>query len=76
MQALALGAGAVIGGAVVVESILNYPGVGNELSSAVATRDLPLVQGLALALSAISLLVLLAGDVVGRLLTPRLRERR
>lgn len=73
MQALALGVGSVTGGAVVVESIFNYPGVGNELAAAVAARDLPLVQGIALTLCAVSLLALLAGDVLGRLLTPRLR---
>jgi peptide/nickel transport system permease protein len=67
-------AGALVGGAVVVESIFNYPGVGNELRNAVATRDIPLVQGIALVLCAVSLAALLAGDLLVRLLTPRLRS--
>jgi peptide/nickel transport system permease protein len=72
-QALVGQAGALVGGAVVVESIFNYPGVGNELRGAVATRDLPLVQGISLTLCAVSLAALLIGDLLVRALTPRLR---
>lgn len=74
VQALAVSAGAVVGGAVVVESIFGYPGVGVELRNAVAARDVPLVQGLTLVLCAVTLLVLLVGDIVSRLLTPAMRE--
>lgn len=70
VQALTLAVGAVMGGSIVVESIFNYPGVGRELAAAVSTRDIPMIQGLALALSAVSLLALIAGDGLSRLLTP------
>ncbi|GCB44758.1 ABC transporter permease [Streptomyces sp. NL15-2K] len=73
VQALAVSTGGMIGGTAVVESIFQYPGVGSTLRSAVAARDVPLVQGIALTLCAITLLVLLFADLVTRLLTPAQR---
>jgi peptide/nickel transport system permease protein len=64
VQVLAIVAGGMVGGAVVVETFFDYPGVGFELQQAVARRDVPVVQGLALVLCATSLAALLAGDVV------------
>lgn len=73
VQVVAVMFGGLIGGAVVVETIFSYPGVGHELQQAVGNRDVPMVQGLALALCAISLLVLLLGDLVAAALDPRRR---
>jgi peptide/nickel transport system permease protein len=73
VQAVALSAGGILGGTVVVESIFGYPGIGSTLHKAVAARDIPLVQGTALTLCAIALVALFAGDLVTRLLTPQLR---
>lgn len=67
VQTFATVTGALVGGAVVVETAFGYPGVGLELQQAVARRDLPLVQGLTMVLCATVLLALLAGDVVARL---------
>lgn len=61
-------AGGLLGGGVVVETLFNVPGLGYELSRAVATRDVPLVQGISLLLAAVTLVVLLVGDVTARLL--------
>lgn len=74
VQVFAVVVGGLVGGAVVVETIFNYPGIGLELQQAVARRDVPLVQGLVLALSAVALVVLLVGDVARRLLDPRVRS--
>ncbi|MFD0662851.1 ABC transporter permease subunit [Thermocatellispora tengchongensis] len=74
VQVFAVMFGGLLGGAVVVETIFNYPGVGFELQQAVANRDVPMVQGLALALAALALAVLLLGDIVGTLVNPRLRS--
>jgi peptide/nickel transport system permease protein len=74
VQAVVAQLGALVGGAIVVESIFNYPGVGNELRAAVAARDVPLVQGISLTLCAVSLVALLIGDLLVRLLSPRLRS--
>ncbi|WP_436775939.1 ABC transporter permease [Yinghuangia sp. YIM S09857] len=73
VQALALTTGGLVGGTVVVESVFGYPGIGNELQQAVAGRDVPMVQGIALTLCAVMLLSLLVGDVVARMLDPRAR---
>ncbi|ROO59754.1 peptide/nickel transport system permease protein [Micromonospora sp. Llam0] len=65
----------LIGGAVVVETLFNYPGIGYELQQAVANRDVPMVQGLALATCATALVILLLGDLVQLALSPTLRGR-
>ena len=51
----------LLGGGIVVETLFNFPGVGYELTKAVAARDVPLVQGLSLGLGALTLLTLLLG---------------
>ncbi|WP_262401692.1 ABC transporter permease [Actinomadura sp. CNU-125] len=61
----------LLGGGVVVETLFNVPGVGYELTRAVESRDVPLVQGLSLVLGAATLTVLLVGDVVARSLDRR-----
>lgn len=76
VQVFGLAVGSLIGGAVVVESLFAYPGIGSELRTAVLTRDLPLVQGIALVLAAITLAALLVADVTARLVDPRLRGDR
>ncbi|RZS45030.1 peptide/nickel transport system permease protein [Herbihabitans rhizosphaerae] len=68
VQLIAVGFGTVVGGAVVVETLFDYPGIGNELQNAVASRDVPVVQGIALTLGAVTLIAVLAGDLVGRAL--------
>ena len=76
VQALTLTTGVLVGGAVVVESVFDYPGIGRELQRAVAARDIPMVQGIATALAAVMLLILLLGDICGRLLDPVGGDRR
>lgn len=71
VQALTLTTGALVGSAVVVENVFDYPGIGRELQLAVAARDVPMVQGIATALVAVMLVVLLLGDVCARLLGAR-----
>nr|WP_239096767.1 ABC transporter permease [Streptomyces sp. SID11385] len=71
LQALTLTTGALVGSAVVVENVFDYPGIGRELQLAVAARDIPMVQGIATALAGVMLVVLLAGDVCARLLGAR-----
>ncbi|MFD5279207.1 ABC transporter permease [Streptomyces rubrogriseus] len=71
VQALTLTTGALVGSAVVVENVFDYPGIGRELQLAVAARDVPMVQGIATALVAVMLAVLVLGDVCARLLGAR-----
>lgn len=67
IHALSVMTAGLLGGGIVVESLFNVPGVGYELSRAVAMRDVPLVQALSLALGASSLAILLIGDIASRL---------
>ncbi|WP_320783235.1 ABC transporter permease [Streptomyces sp. CRN 30] len=76
VQALTLTTGALVGSAVVVENVYDYPGIGRELRLAVAARDVPMVQGIATALVAVMLAVLLLGDVCARLLDTTGRNAR
>ncbi|MET9145416.1 MULTISPECIES: ABC transporter permease [unclassified Streptomyces] len=71
VQALTLTTGALVGSAVVVENVFDYPGIGRELQLAVAARDIPMVQGISTALAGVLLMVLLAGDICARLLGAR-----
>ncbi|WP_052666013.1 ABC transporter permease [Nitriliruptor alkaliphilus] len=68
IQAFAVMTAGLLGGAIVVETLFNVPGLGYELTRAVGNRDVPLVQGLSLVLGAATLTILLAGDLTARLL--------
>lgn len=61
---LATSAGMLLGGAVVVETVFNYPGIGAVLAGAITDRDTPLVAGAVAAAGAAISLLLLAADLV------------
>ncbi|MET9971667.1 ABC transporter permease subunit, partial [Streptomyces sp. NPDC006356] len=63
----------LVGGAVLVEKVYGYPGIGELLVTAVLGGDLPVVQGLVVVLGAAMLLALVLADLAVVLLTPRLR---
>lgn len=65
--------GSVIAGAVVVESVFAWPGVGRLLVSAVANRDLAVVQTLLVLIAAWMVLANLAVDLAYGWLDPRVR---
>jgi ABC-type dipeptide/oligopeptide/nickel transport system permease component len=64
----------LIGGTVIVERIFAYPGIGNMAVDAVINRDLPLIQGLALAFGALFISVNLIVDGLVALSNPRMRH--
>lgn len=66
-------AGFVIGGAVYIETVFQWPGIGSMLVKAISTRDLLLVQGGVLVVASAYVLFNLAADVVQTMLDPRLR---
>lgn len=66
-------AGFVLGGAVYIETVFQWPGIGSMLVTAISTRDLLLVQGGVLVVAASYVLFNLAADVAQTLLDPRLR---
>jgi peptide/nickel transport system permease protein len=64
----------LIGGTVIIERIFAYPGIGNMAVDAVINRDLPLIQGLALAFGALFIIVNLIVDLLVALSNPRTRH--
>jgi peptide/nickel transport system permease protein len=73
VQVTALQLAWLAGGVVVVEFVFRYPGIGSALVDAVANRDLPVVQALALLIGAVYVVLNVAADILTILLTPRLR---
>ncbi len=66
-------AGFVLGGAVYIETVFQWPGIGSMLVTAISTRDLLLVQGGVLVVAAAYVFFNLAADVVQTIIDPRLR---
>ncbi|MET3927217.1 ABC transporter permease [Devosia sp. 2618] len=73
---LGLNLGALVGGAVVVETVFGWPGIGRLLVTAVASRDLALVQALVLMLAAFMIIANLLVDLAYGLIDPRIRTRK
>jgi peptide/nickel transport system permease protein len=65
--------GALLGGAVITETIFAWPGVGRLTIQAIQTKDLPLVQACVLLLAVIFVVANLLVDVVYAYLDPRIR---
>ncbi|MCX5197422.1 ABC transporter permease [Streptomyces sp. NBC_00249] len=61
---IATSTGMLLGGAVVVETLFNYPGIGSVMAAAVSSRDTPLVAGVVVCAGAAISLVLLAADLI------------
>ncbi len=66
-------AGYVLGGAVYIESVFQWPGIGQMLVSAISTRDIILVQGGVLVVAAAYVVINLLTDLAQGLLDPRIR---
>ena len=66
-------AGFVLGGAVYIETVFQWPGIGRMLVQAIATRDILLVQGGVLLVAASYVLFNLIADVLQYLLDPRIK---
>ena len=64
--------GVLLGGAVIVEIVFTYPGLGRLVVLAVQRRDYPLVQGALLLTSVIYVLVNLAVDLLYSVFDPRI----
>jgi peptide/nickel transport system permease protein len=67
-------AGFVLGGAVYIETVFQWPGIGRMLVDAIGTRDVLLVQGGVLVVAASYVLFNLLADLLQRLLDPRIAE--
>jgi peptide/nickel transport system permease protein len=65
--------GYILGGAVVVETVFTWPGVGLFTIQAITNRDYPVVQAAVLILSSAVVLINLVVDLLYGLLDPRIR---
>ncbi|MDR1214130.1 MAG: ABC transporter permease [Propionibacteriaceae bacterium] len=72
---IALQISAMLVGAIIVEQVFALPGLGSLLLQAVASRDLPVVRGIAILLVVVVLAISLVADLVYVLIDPRLRSR-
>jgi len=70
---IALQVGFLLGGAVYIETVFQWPGIGRLLVTAVSSRDILLVQGGVLLVASCYVLINLAADLVQQLLDPRIR---
>ena len=71
--AIGVNLGYLLSGAVIVETIFTWPGLGQLMVGAALTRDYPVVQGFVTYIAVVVLLVNLAADVALRTADPRLR---
>lgn len=69
----ALQMGAVLGGAVITETVFDWPGLGLLTIEAIQRRDYPLVQGCVFMIAAFYVVANLLADLLGMLLDPRQR---
>ncbi len=67
--------GYLLGGAVVIEFIFNYPGIGLLTLNAVLRRDFPLVQAIVIVASTILVTINLLIDLSYGVIDPRVRQR-
>lgn len=64
--------GALITGAIVVESIFNIPGLGQLLINSIERRDIQMIQGMVLVISVVYVVINLVVDLVYMLIDPRI----
>jgi peptide/nickel transport system permease protein len=71
---LAAHAGMAITGAVFIETLFNYPGMGRLIFEAVGSRDYPVIQGVFVVVAFVVLTANLLADWLNARLDPRVRE--
>lgn len=73
ITALGLQAGALLSGAVLIESVFARPGLGRYAVTAILNRDFPQIQGMVLFASVVYVAINLIIDLLYRSLDPRIR---
>ena len=66
--------GSIVGGSIIVETVLGWPGLGQLSVTAVVSRDVPLLLGVVLITATAVLVGNLVADILLRLNDPRLRD--
>ena len=65
--------GALLGGAVIIEQVFSWPGVGRMLIHAISQRDFPVIQGTVFFLAILMVLINFIVDIIYGFLDPRIR---
>lgn len=68
-----LNLGSVFGGAILVENVFNYPGIGHLMREAVMVRDYTLIQGIFLFITFTVLSMNLFADIIYKKIDPRVK---
>jgi peptide/nickel transport system permease protein len=76
LTGFAMSLGFVVGGAILIEYVFNYPGVGYMLLQAVENEDYPLMQALFLLITVAVLVAVLLADIATAIFDPRTRTTR
>ncbi len=76
LTGFAMSLGFVLGGAILIEYVFNYQGVGYWLLNAVDNEDYPLMQALFLLITVAVLIAILLSDIATAILDPRTRDAR
>jgi len=66
--------GDLLGGAVIVETVFNLPGMGQLVVNSIARRDYPVIQGVVMVIAACYLLANLLVDLLYLVVDPRIRH--
>jgi len=74
LTGFAMQLGYVLGGAILVEYLFSYPGLGYQFYTATTDHDLPLMQGLFLFYTVAVLVCVLLADIITAIIDPRTRE--
>jgi peptide/nickel transport system permease protein len=74
-NAIALSLSYLLGGAIIVETIFNYPGIASLMVDAVTSRDMPLLQTCAMIFCCAYLALVLIADVCAIVSNPKLRHK-
>ena len=62
----------MVTGALIIERVYSYPGIGTLLFNAIQVRDLPVIQWVVLVSSLIVLMVILILELIYRIIDPRI----
>jgi peptide/nickel transport system permease protein len=76
IASFAMSLGFVVSGAILVEIVFSYPGIGYQLYNAVTNEDYPLMQGIFLVITFAVLIANFVADLGYVLLDPRIRQER
>ena len=74
LTVVGIGIGGLLGGAAIIETVFSWNGIGSYAVSAIAARDLPVVQGFVVVSTLIYIAASLAVDLTGAYIDPRLRN--